>query len=111
MSARPNVDLSDIATYAKDFDYANANIHKSKIEKTNIGSRFKTMLKMISDKEFSLDPRTKLIYVGALAYTVMPLDAIPDYIPVVGLLDDATVLKIVWDSSVGEVKRYLGFVR
>lgn len=84
-------------------------ITKKKITGSGFSDKFKTILKMVGDKEFSIDPKTKLIYVGALAYIVMPFDAVPDYIPGLGLLDDAAVIKIVWDSSIGEVKRYLGF--
>ena len=43
-----------------------------------------------------LDPRTPLwvkgVVAAALAYFVLPLDAIPDILPVVGLSDDLSVL-------------------
>jgi uncharacterized membrane protein YkvA (DUF1232 family) len=43
-----------------------------------------------------LDPKTPLWVKGtaaaALAYFILPLDAIPDLLPVVGLSDDASVL-------------------
>ena len=32
--------------------------------------------------------------VGALAYLICPIDVIPDFIPVIGLLDDAAVIAI-----------------
>ena len=35
---------------------------------------------------------TKMIIVGALSYLIFPLDLIPDFIPVVGLVDDAGVI-------------------
>ena len=69
------------------------------------------MLRMVGDREFRIDPKTKLIYVGAIAYIVMTFDAVPDYIPGLGLLDDGAIIKIVWDSSINEVKRYLGLGR
>ncbi len=38
-------------------------------------------------------PRSsKLIIMGALAYLILPIDAIPDFLPVVGLTDDALAL-------------------
>ena len=47
-----------------------------------------------------IDPRTprksKLIIAGALAYTVLPTDLIPDLIPVVGWTEDAAL--IAWAS-------------
>src|SRR3954469_17866034 len=43
-----------------------------------------------------LDPRTpvwvKATAGAALAYFVLPLDAVPDFLPVLGLSDDASVL-------------------
>ncbi|WP_414472708.1 YkvA family protein [Microvirga sp. M2] len=42
------------------------------------------------------DPKTpsrvKLILLGAIAYFVMPLDAVSDFLPVIGFADDAAVL-------------------
>ncbi len=33
-----------------------------------------------------------MIIVGALSYLIFPVDLIPDFIPVVGLVDDASVI-------------------
>ncbi|MCA1697899.1 MAG: DUF1232 domain-containing protein [Actinobacteria bacterium] len=38
---------------------------------------------------------TKLLLVGLVAYLLMPLDVVPDFIPVVGQLDDAIVVSLV----------------
>ncbi|HLR10297.1 MAG TPA: YkvA family protein [Sporosarcina sp.] len=35
---------------------------------------------------------TKMIVVGALCYLFLPIDLIPDFIPVVGLADDSAVI-------------------
>ena len=39
--------------------------------------------------------RHKLLLVGLVAYLSMPIDLIPDFIPVVGALDDAIIVAIV----------------
>ncbi|WP_372746468.1 DUF1232 domain-containing protein [Lutibacter sp.] len=35
---------------------------------------------------------SKAIAIGALLYTISPIDAIPDIIPIIGLSDDAAVI-------------------
>ena len=56
------------------------------------------------------DPRTptrvRLTLMGALGYFILPIDVIPDFIPMLGFTDDAAVLalaiKIVGDQITGE---------
>ena len=38
--------------------------------------------------------RHKLVLLGAAAYLAMPLDLVPDFIPVAGQLDDAVVIAL-----------------
>lgn len=38
---------------------------------------------------------TLVMFAGALVYLVMPIDAVPDAIPGLGLLDDAAVLRLI----------------
>ena len=48
----------------------------------------------------------KLLVVGAALYLVMPFDAIPDVVPVVGWLDDVGVLAAVAALLVRDVRRH-----
>jgi uncharacterized membrane protein YkvA (DUF1232 family) len=50
--------------------------------------------------------RALVVIVGALLYFVSPLDAIPDFIPFAGLLDDAAVLGYVLKTVQREVERF-----
>ena len=44
--------------------------------------------------------------VFAVVYFLNPVDLIPDFIPVVGYLDDAAVLAIVWKSASRDLRQY-----
>ena len=45
----------------------------------------------------------------ALIYFLLPLDAIIDYIPLLGYLDDATVVAIVMKVIKGEINNYISW--
>ncbi len=70
---------------------------------------FKLLFSMMNDSNFKLQPTTMLSVGGALAYVILPTDVVPDFIPMVGWLDDALVLKVVIDSAKGEINRFRQF--
>lgn len=41
---------------------------------------------------------SKAVIMGALGYLILPLDLIPDAIPVLGLTDDAAAIKLAYDT-------------
>lgn len=47
------------------------------------------------------------LIITAIVYFVMPLDALPDFIAVLGLTDDAALLTWTWSKVRAEVERYL----
>ncbi len=48
-----------------------------------------------------------VMIIAALAYFVMPLDALPDFIAVLGLTDDVALLAWTWGAVKEEVERFL----
>lgn len=50
--------------------------------------------------------RTIAAIVGALAYLLCPIDAIPDFIPVLGLVDDAAVIALCLKLVHGDLDDY-----
>lgn len=46
---------------------------------------------------------------GALAYVVLPIDIIPDFIPWVGFIDDIFVVGFVMKSIDDDIQRYKAF--
>lgn len=51
--------------------------------------------------------KTMVMIVAALAYFVMPIDLLPDLVPVTGLTDDVAVLMAVFNAVSGDVDKFL----
>ena len=51
-----------------------------------------SLLLFYSAKNPAVPKSSKLIIIGALSYLIIPIDLIPDFIPVIGLADDASVI-------------------
>ncbi|RXP63501.1 DUF1232 domain-containing protein [Lutibacter sp. HS1-25] len=81
------------------------------IEEMNKGALKQVWCKVEQLWGFIRDPKgawcNKAIAIGALLYVISPIDAIPDMIPVFGLIDDASVIEAAVTSlSVVLVKYY-----
>lgn len=49
-------------------------------------------------------PRVKFILMSAIAYLVLPIDAIPDFMPLLGFTDDAAVIAAAIAGVASELK-------
>lgn len=90
-----NADNVDLKKYEKDF---NENNFWEKIKKFGIKIGAKPIY--ISLLLFYALPKVKLIdkaiIIGALGYLISPFDIFPDYIPILGFVDDIAVLMLVF---------------
>ena len=70
---------------------------------------------MISDavtgKYKGIAKSTLTLLVGGLAYLALPLDLVPDFIPVAGWMDDATVLAWIFKRCNDEIQQYRDFTK
>ena len=48
-----------------------------------------------------------ILMVFALLYFIIPIDAIPDFIPVLGFTDDASVLFLIWKKLNKDIEAFL----
>jgi curved DNA-binding protein CbpA len=55
---------------------------------------------------FKLHPANVAMIGGGLLYFILPADLIPDFIPLVGYLDDLAVLTTIMNSLKGEINAY-----
>lgn len=71
---------------------------------------FKALIRMLrawSGGRYNKVPvRTVVFGIAALIYFVSPIDAIPDVIPVIGLLDDVTVIGFVLNAIRHDIERF-----
>jgi uncharacterized membrane protein YkvA (DUF1232 family) len=49
--------------------------------------------------------------IGALLYFMMPIDLIPDFIPVTGLADDISIILLVFSSINSDIEAFLEYER
>ena len=101
-----NKSINQANTLAKCFNAEDARVYAEKHTDEKWYDNFKLLYRMITDSKFTLESRVYLTIAGALAYVVMPLDVIPDFIPGIGFVDDLFVIGAVMKSVSDEVERY-----
>ena len=85
------------------------NIEAKGALKTTI-AKLQVLLKMLKAYirgEYKEIPwKSLLLITAAVVYFVSPLDAIPDFIPVTGLIDDASIIVWVFSSLKDDIMRF-----
>lgn len=74
---------------------------------------FMLTLKMVKDSifgNFNLTPGELTAFIGAIIYVVSPIDAIPDFIPMLGYGDDIAILGMVLNKGASALNRYKSFM-
>ena len=90
----------------KDFDPQKAKEFLETMQSKSWFKDFELLYKMITDKNYSISSKTKMVIMGALAYVILPIDILPDFIPVIGWIDDIFVLNMTIDSISEEIENY-----
>ena len=95
---------------ADEFDAEEAEEFAQKHKAAKWYEDFILLFKMVTDKDFKISAAAYLAIAGALAYVVLPIDVIPDFIPGVGFLDDMFVMGMVTKSIADEIESYKVFL-
>ena len=61
---------------------------------------------MLRDSSFHLSWASRGIILGAFLYFVLPVDATPDFIPIIGYIDDTLIVGMVIKRLASEIERY-----
>jgi uncharacterized membrane protein YkvA (DUF1232 family) len=61
---------------------------------------------MLKDSNYSLSWKTKTLLIAGLLYFLLPADLTPDFIPLIGYIDDAAVMTAIFKRIAHELKNY-----
>ncbi len=90
-----------------------SEIDVSTVSSSKLVIRLKVFLRMVKAyaKGSYRDIETKniLLMLAALIYFVTPLDLVPDFIPITGLLDDFTVVLWVYNKLQEEIDKFIAW--
>ncbi|PKP13228.1 MAG: hypothetical protein CVU08_06475 [Bacteroidetes bacterium HGW-Bacteroidetes-3] len=98
-------EYSERSITEKDFKKAEKKSSRLGEQKEN----FNLLLNMIKDSwngSFKLDKMSLAIIAGAMIYVISPIDAIPDFIPVFGWLDDIGIVALAMSRLSKEINDY-----
>jgi uncharacterized membrane protein YkvA (DUF1232 family) len=75
----------------------------------NLLNKVKMLYAMLRDKEFAMAWSSKTMVIAGLLYFISPIDLLPDYIPILGYIDDAFVMSVVMNAVASEIERYKAY--
>jgi uncharacterized membrane protein YkvA (DUF1232 family) len=67
------------------------------------------MIREVLSGKYRMSFLTTVIVIVSLAYVVFPFDLIPDYIPIIGWIDDGLILYLMMKRLHVETQRYNRF--
>ena len=83
------------------------------VKASSVKENFFTLGRMVKAYAFGryreVPWKTMLLVVATILYFVNPIDLIPDWIPALGLTDDAGILMSVYASLTNEVDKFLSW--
>ena len=104
-----------IANLIRDVTGKAGNIDESKKKVAGFLEKIRTFLRMLAAYirgDYREIPwRSIVLIVGALIYFMIPLDLIPDFIPASGLLDDISVVLLVFNTIDEDIAAFLEYER
>ena len=77
----------------------------------NIRTAYDMVSDSVTGKYKGVAKSTLALLAGGLAYLALPLDLVPDFIPVAGWVDDAAVLAWIFKRCADEFQKYKAFKR
>ena len=76
---------------------------------SNVPTMFKLLNHYLKGEYKDIPQKELIIIISAASYLIVPIDLIPDFIPVVGLVDDMAVVSVCIKSTRKELDKYLSW--
>jgi uncharacterized membrane protein YkvA (DUF1232 family) len=76
----------------------------------NVAKDWRIFVAMIKDKGYKIPFVRKLTYLLLVIYIIVPLDFIPEFIPVVGVVDDLGAFAVILGLILYEITNYRDFL-
>jgi uncharacterized membrane protein YkvA (DUF1232 family) len=90
-----------------------ASSGKYALQLSGITEKTKTLIRMVrstANREYLDTPwQTIVLISAALIYFVSPFDAITDFLPLIGFIDDAAVISVVFASISKDVEKFIAW--
>lgn len=96
-------------------DVSQKDFERAEKKSKNLGKEmenFNLLLEMLKDSwsgTYKLNKVSLAIIAGALLYVASPLDVIPDFIPIIGWIDDITIVAYAMTKLKGVIEDYKKF--
>jgi len=79
--------------------------------KTQVEVLYRMVKAHVNNEYKGVSSRTLGMLVLGLLYFVLPLDFVPDFIPVIGYVDDLTVILAIFKSLTSDINKFLEWER
>lgn len=102
-----------IANLIRDVTGKMGDVDENKRKVSEFLDKVRTFIRMLTsyiNGEYREIPwKSLVLIIGALVYFIIPIDLIPDFIPASGLLDDITVVLLVFHGINDDILAFLEF--
>ena len=96
--------LRDVIEQATMKMFAHADALKTILD--DLQTIFRLVRAWLKGEYRDVSKKSLVVLVGALIYFLMPFDAIPDFIPVIGLTDDVAIIAMALTAAKTEVEKF-----
>ncbi|GAA4851851.1 YkvA family protein [Algivirga pacifica] len=107
--------VTQFVNMQKNNDLTTAELHDAESKVPMLGrvkQQFQTMVNMAKDVyagEFKVSKAHMAILVGAIVYVLTPVDAVPDFLPIIGWLDDIGIVSLAISTLGSIMEEYVRY--